>query len=396
MTQEAPTRPGVSIVCVYNNPDIRVDCLDRSVNAADDPTRIEYIPVSNTGGEFASAGAALNAGIRQARNDVVVLVHQDVYLHSMDRVLEVATMLEDKRWGMLGAIGVRARGPFIGRMRDRVQLMGQDAPYPVEVVSVDEVLFMGRREVLMQNPLSEDEHLAWHAYAVELSARLRAQGLMIGAVNLEITHNSLTTDEYKAKLEVAHRRVAELHPGQLPLSTTCGVIRAQSALLGKMSVLNGFLWRDTWMLESLLAARARRRFDAPAVLTDINLVVDAFDLSGRLDVVNLDREGTFADKAGDVVRLRRRKGDVFFTAVSGLASLLETVERSAAAGRATLITDVSLADLSAVARAVGRAGTRLVGVDGGTLWLLIGAPRGIPQKIRTARATPLFAGRLTP
>lgn len=367
MTQETPMRPGVSIICVYNDPDVRVDCLDRSVNAADDPSRIEYIPVENAGGEFASAGAALNAGVLRARHDVVLLVHQDVYLHSIDRVLEVATMLEGNRWGLLGAIGVTAKGQKIGRMRDRVWLIGRDAPYPVEVDSVDEVLFIGRREVLLQNPLSEDEHLAWHAYAVELCVRLRAQGLMTGAVNLEITHNSLNTNQYKAQLDVAHRHVAALYPDQLPIRTTCGVVRAPP-LRGRVPVL-----KTPLALPWTLAARARRRIDAPVVLSDINLVVDAFDLSGPLEVVNFDREGTFADTAGAPVRLSRVRRDVFFTAAPGLASLLETVERSIAAGRATLVTDVSLHDLCVITRAVGRVGTRLG--CGPRLWLLLGAPR---------------------
>ena len=392
MTQETPMRPGVSIICVYNDPDVRVDCLDRSVNAADDPGTSEYIPVKNTGGEFSSAGAALNAGVRQARHDVVVLVHQDVYLHSMDRVLEVAAMLDGTGWGLLGACGVTATGELIGRMRDRIRVTGRDAPYPVEVDSVDEVLFMARREVLLQNPLSEDEHLAWHAYAVELGVRLRAQGLMTGAVNLEITHNSLTVN--LANLDVAHRHVAALHPDGLPVRTTCGVVGARPPSWTKLPVLKAHLWRYRWMRESVLAARARRRIDAPVVLSDIRLDVDAFDFSGPLEVVNLDREGGFAHPAGPTVRLRRLGRDVFVTAAPDLESLLETVERSIAAGRATLVADVSLHDLRVInAHAVGRTGTRLVGVCGGTVWLLLGAPRQIPPQLQTARATPLLAGR---
>ena len=57
-------------------------------------------------------------------------------------------------------------------------------------------------------------------------------------------------------------------------------------------------------------------------------------------------------------------------AAPGLESLLETVEHSIAAGRATLVTDVSLHDLRVIdTHAVGRAGTRLVGVHEGTVWL---------------------------
>jgi hypothetical protein len=396
MTQETLLRPSVSIICVYNDTDVRIDCLDRSVNAADDPGTIEYIPIENTGGEFASAGAALNAGIRQARHDVVVLVHQDVYLHSMARVLEVAGMFADSRWGLLGASGRSATGKQIGRMRDRVQLTGHDAPYPVEVDSLDEVLFMARREVLLQNPLSEDEHLAWHAYAVELGIRLRAQGLKTGAVDLAITHNSLTGN--LAKLDVAHRRVAELHPDELPVRTTCGIVSARPPLREKLRrkspTLAAHFWRYRWMRESVLAAKARRRTDAPVVLSDIRVDVDVLELSRPLEVVNLDQEGSFAHRAGQTVRLRRLGRDVFFTAGPGMDSLLEIVERSIAAGRAPLITDLSLHDLGVIdAHTVVRAGARLVGVHEGTVWLLLGLPPQIPPQLQSARATLLLAGR---
>ena len=114
----------MTIACVYNDAAVRRHCLDRSIEAYDGPVEVEYLPVDNTEHAHASAGAALNHAVRQARHDVVVLVHQDVYLHDLDRLAACAAALEDERWGILGANGVTADGTSVGRLRDRVILIG--------------------------------------------------------------------------------------------------------------------------------------------------------------------------------------------------------------------------------------------------------------------------------
>ena len=172
--------PGISIVCVYNDPDVRRECLDRSIAAYAGGLEVDYIPVDNTKYAFSSAGAALNYGARQARHDLVVFVHQDVYLHSLERMTTAAAAFSEGAWGLLGASGVTAQGKSVGRLRDRIQLIGSSAPTPVDVDSVDEVLFMVPRELVLRHPLTADPDLAWHAYAVEYGLRLRQLGKRVG------------------------------------------------------------------------------------------------------------------------------------------------------------------------------------------------------------------------
>ncbi len=61
-----------------------------------------------------------------------------------------------------------------------------------EVDSLDEVLFMMRRDQILRHPLSEEADLSWHAYAVEYGARLRSMGYRVAVANIPLTHNSLT------------------------------------------------------------------------------------------------------------------------------------------------------------------------------------------------------------
>ncbi len=88
----------VSIVCVFNDEQVRRHCLDRSIEDGRAlAPQTEYIPMDNTAGAYATAGAALNAGAAVARHDVVAfaLSHDDLNpIREEDPVL-VCTLFEN-------------------------------------------------------------------------------------------------------------------------------------------------------------------------------------------------------------------------------------------------------------------------------------------------------------
>ncbi len=205
----------LSIICVFNDPNVRSRCLDRSIEEHLHEAPVEYLPIDNVDGSFATAGAALNHGASLARHDTLVFVHQDVYLHSL-RALEAAArvLAEDDRIGLLGAIGVDASGRLVGRIRDRVVLLGETAREPTDVDSLDELLIMAPRRLVQTEPLSECPELGWHAYAVEYGLRARSLGQRVCVLDIPLTHNSLTANV--ERLDVA-------------LSRRCGVPSRRSA-----------------------------------------------------------------------------------------------------------------------------------------------------------------------
>ena len=69
--------------------------------------------------------------------------------------------------------------------------------------------------------------MVWHADAVEYGLRVERLGLRTGAVNVPLTHNSLTTNVDKS--DVAHAAVATSHSELLTLQTTCGTITSATA-----------------------------------------------------------------------------------------------------------------------------------------------------------------------
>ena len=384
---------GISIVCVYNDPEVRKQCLDRSIDAYGGSLEIDYIAMDNTGSNYSTAGAALNHGAEMARFDVVVFVHQDVHLHSIDRLAAVGAALIDGNWGLLGANGVTSQGESVARLRDRTQLIGRHAPTPVDVESVDEVLFMVSRDVVLEYRLTEDPDLAWHAYAVEYGLRMRSLGKRVGAVDMAVTHNSLTIN--LDRLDVAHRRVGDMYPQLRPIRTTCGTIGVRESNWRNFPLVRNHRWRLRWLRHSMLALRVRRRMDAPIVLSDIRHEVDLLPFSDEspLYLFNIDRVGGFAEFAAEPMRLTRYGRPVVMCAVRTLPELLVLLDMLPDISR-ILVMGVDLDDLNEFGPRTGRGRDWLVGIHGASLWLLRGSdPQQLPGQWSRPQAVPLGSRR---
>ena len=385
---------GVSIVCVYNDPSVLNSCLKKSIDAYSGKNSIDFVPVDNTRHAFASAGSALNFGARQSLHGLVVFAHQDVYLHSIDRLVEVGALFNGTDWGLLGANGMTNDGVSIGRMRDRVRLIGIPAPDPAVVDSLDEVVFVVPRDLVLRHPITEDPELAWHAYAVEYGLRLRSLGKQVGAVDLAVTHNSLTIN--LDKLDVAHRHVGERYPAQLPMWTTCGPIGSVKSRLREIPAIREHGWRLLWLRQSLIAARIQRIIHAPAVLSDLSHDVDSrgFSDDSPLHVFNMDRDGDFINYSPDSLVLWRNARPVVMQSVRTAPDLIAALRDIPNTAR-VLVTDLGLDDF----RAIGSDGVTerdwLVGIQPGSLWLLGGPDvRTPPDEWSRAKSVPLRSGAL--
>jgi hypothetical protein len=388
-------REPVSIVCVFNDLKVRRSCLDRSIKAhRDEAPATEYLPIDNVGGSFPSAGAALNHGAAQATHDFIAFVHQDVYLHSLRALEEAAGMLaDDESIGLLGAIGLTAEGRFFGRVRDRVILMGNPAGEPAPVDCVDEVLFMIPRRALEREPLPEEAELAWHAYAAEYGLRVRSHGLRVCAVDIPLTHNSLTIN--LERLEVAYAAVAARHPDAMPLLTPQGKVGGPERLRDRTSVLSAHRWRYRWLRESLDAHAGRRAAGGgPCLLGDIRLDVD--DLLARLPeeapllVVSVDRHRSFADERPGPLALTRSGRPILVTS----RPLGEAAIAVSPSGGPVLVTNLDLDDVRRLAPQLPADRCVLGFRKSIGYWMLIGvAPAALPVSWRARRATPLACRR---
>ncbi|MFI5623815.1 glycosyltransferase [Nocardioides sp. NPDC051685] len=389
-------RTPVSIVCVYNDPAVLESCLAASVKAGTDASRqTEVIAVDNVSGAFASAGAALNHGARMARNEVVVFVHQDVYLHSLPALEAAASaVLADPAIGVLGAVGVDHRGEVIGAMRDRVVPLGRSTSVPTDVDSLDEVLFMVARSQVLREPLSESPDLAWHAYAVEYCLRMRAAGRRAAAVDIPLTHNSMTTN--LARLDVAHRAVGRTYAGLVPVRTTCGIVGGEHGAAATSWPVRRARGARRFLGESVRARRVRRslrRVSRPArgqvVLADIRLLVDDVARlagSSSIRVIDPSRDGTLGEADG-----LERNGIPFSAATLRWPGVVAAV---AAAAPSELLLVSGLRPEEIAPLAATTPAPYVVGLASDTgLWLLLGVePEVLAPLWSRPRNRPFFVG----
>jgi hypothetical protein len=388
-------RVPVTIVCVYNDPAVLERCLARSVTAGlTSAPETEFLPVDNRGNRFTTAGAALNDGARRARHDVVVFVHQDVVLHSLDDLEAAAgVLMANPDVGILGAIGMDSRDRLVGRIRDRVVEIGESAPSPRDIDSVDEVLFMIRREQVLAEPISEDPLLAWHAYGVEYCARMRRRGMRAAVIDLPLTHNSLTTN--LKDLDLAHRKVGDLYPEQLPLRTTCGTIWRDAGPRGLRRVSHYAARARIWWQESAGAHRLSRLApSSEVVIADVRMLIDDMMERGgmtSLRVLDLEQDGASSAPSypvADLVRFARPFSVATATAQDAWDSI-----RARRADQMLLITAPDRSRLAALGSLDGIPHVMGLTHDTG-VWVAIGVP---PAALRplwsTARNRP-FAGLL--
>lgn len=383
-----PRHLPVSIICVFNDPDVRRRCLDRSIEEHRGQAPVEYLPIDNVDGTFASAGAALNHGASLASHDHLAFVHQDVYLHSLSALAAAAgTLASDESIGLVGAIGVTAGGNIVGRIRDRVLLLGSRVREPAEVDSLDEVLFMVPRRLALREPLAEARELAWHAYAVEYGLRARSLGLRVCAVDIPLTHHSLTRN---ARLEDPYAEIAARYPDSLPVRAPGGTIDGRPSTRPGAGLLSTHRWRFRWLRDSAAAHAARRAArGGPCVLGDIRFDIDdvmARDPSSPLSVLNLDPEPRSENERGPI-ELPRRGRPILLSS----GPLPEIIDALSARSPATsmLLTNLGIADLRSLAPYLPE-GPRVLGYRSEIgCWVLLGpAAAEPPRQWRSQKATP--------
>lgn len=172
-----------------------------------------------------SAAEGLNRGMREASNDLVVLVHQDVYLPSWwPAQLASQWALADRagQVAVAGAFGVRYREggrEHVGLVVDRDHLLAHDAELPATVDGLDEMLIVIPRAT----PLRFDPSLGWHLYGTDIALQANARGLRVAVLDLPCHHNSLlggVNESYGHSESVLARK----WPEELPIVTNSSTI----------------------------------------------------------------------------------------------------------------------------------------------------------------------------
>lgn len=176
-----------------------------------------------------SAAEGLAAGIERVHNDIVVLVHQDVYLPDgwVTRFFHQWELAEHTfgEIGVAGVYGVSYSGGApggtdrFGHVVDRQHLLWESPKMPASVESLDEVvLAVNRRTTLRLDPA-----LGFHLYGSDLALQARKAGLAAVVLDATCFHNSRTTEKLPAAFHQSAATFRQKWEMSLPLATPCAV-----------------------------------------------------------------------------------------------------------------------------------------------------------------------------
>lgn len=176
----------VSIITASNSDEI----LKSSLLASPDLADVTEVSVQR-GAQ--SAAAAYNRGIRETSGEVMVFVHQDVYLPAgwVGRLERALAELEqaDANWGVVGLFGTERSGARQGHIYSTGLrlLLGGEFKSGREVQTLDEVMLILRRA----SGLTFDESLpGFHLYGTDICLQAAERGMKSYAISALCVHNS--------------------------------------------------------------------------------------------------------------------------------------------------------------------------------------------------------------
>ncbi|MBF0183735.1 MAG: methyltransferase domain-containing protein [Magnetococcales bacterium] len=215
----------ISFVVPTDNPRILGDYLLMSpIFPWDTPHQV--IRVSGQ----SSAAAALEEGLKQAVHEVVVFVHQDVYLPThwdrlfCQRLREIEA--RDRSYGLVGVQGASKRGRqalLSGRIVDRQMTFLHPDPLPAVVDTVDDCLFAFRKS----HYPGMDSRLGWYLYGADLACRFRQRQQAVYAVDAPCYHNSRRGLQEPPAYVESSRLLASNWQSELPMVTPRMIIGGQ-------------------------------------------------------------------------------------------------------------------------------------------------------------------------
>jgi len=215
---------GVSFAAAVNDKVVLAGCLRRS------PDLVAGAAALRTYEGFASAARAYNRALDEADTDVVVLVHQDVYLPGgfLDRLDEALAQLAalDPNWAVAGVIGLDPPGNVVGETWSSGlrQLVGGKVSAPTAVVTLDEVLLVVRRAAGVR---FDEEMPGYHLYAADFVLQASEAGHRSYVIDLPIIHHSRPVVKLDAGYRRAYRFMQRKWRRRLPIpNLVCTISRS--------------------------------------------------------------------------------------------------------------------------------------------------------------------------
>lgn len=173
---------------------------------------------------YVSASLAYNAAIPEADNDLLIFIHQDVYLPAgwCDDVSRWIQELDnaDTPWGVLGCFGTgRGKAGGLGRVYSNGWgLQGAEIFRPEPVETLDEIVLITRRSFGLRFDSSLPH---FHMYGVDLCLLARDRGRRVYAIPAFCVHNTNQLLSLPDEFYECYWYIKKKWRRYLPVRTSC-------------------------------------------------------------------------------------------------------------------------------------------------------------------------------
>lgn len=182
----------ISIICPSNNKDILEKYLLKSLKKQ---TYLDYetIIIDTNKKKYNGCVEALYEGINKAKGEYLMFVHHDVCFTDKDELKNIIKYIDNLDFGVVGVAGAaNERNNLIGNITNgpsKEKISNKIITEPTEVQSLDEVLFIIKKDTIKKYPL-EKNNKTWHLYAVEYSLKMIDNNKKVYVIPSNIYHAS--------------------------------------------------------------------------------------------------------------------------------------------------------------------------------------------------------------
>lgn len=215
----------ISIVCATNDKTKLEEELKSSLEKQSFKD-YELIVVDTNKKKFESAAEALNYGGNKAKGDYILFTHHDIIMYNKDELKKIVEQIKKvDSFGIIGVAGIDENRKIVGNITNgipEVPISSQTIEKTTEVETVDEVMFIIKKDVFEKNKLITDNK-TWHLYAVEYCLLMHDLNKKVLVIPSSIYHKSAGASMNKSYYKEL-KRLCLLYKKKLKtINTTMGV-----------------------------------------------------------------------------------------------------------------------------------------------------------------------------
>lgn len=176
---------------------------------------------------FSTAGSAYNAALDSTSEEILIFLHQDVFLPPgwLDQIISCIVHLNraDPQWAVLGVVGVDFEGKVVGRTYSSGlrKVVGHGVQNPVPAKSLDEIVLILRRDSGVR---FDAELPGFHLYGTDICQAAITSGCSCYVVDGFCIHNSNGIRFLPPDFWRAYDYLSKKWEHQCPLWTPCTMI----------------------------------------------------------------------------------------------------------------------------------------------------------------------------